>query len=122
MAARSVTPFETCRILDPRPSPREMGRIQKDFADAFPEIGVPPIRRSWAGMIDVTPDSLPVIDHAPIPGLIVATGMSGHGFGIGPGVAGPLADLAMARSPRHDLSAVRLDRFQRFRQRPSSAT
>ncbi len=119
--ARSVTPFETCRILDPRPSPRELIRIRQQFAAAFPEIGLPPISRSWAGMIDVTPDSPPVIDHAPIPGLIVATGMSGHGFGIGPGVAGPLADLAMARAPRRDLSAFRLARFRRFRQCPSSA-
>ena len=62
-----------------------------------------------------------MIDHALIPGLIVATGMSGHGFGIGPGVAGALADLAMARPPRHDLSAFRLDRFRSVRQRPSSA-
>ena len=72
-------------------------------------------------MIDVTPDSLPVIDHTPIPGLTVATGMSGHGFGIGPGVAGALADLAMGRRPRHDLSPFRWGRFRRFRQPPSSA-
>ncbi len=117
----STSPFETCRILDPRPDTRELTKIRHCFARAFPEIGAPPISHSWGGMIDVTPDSLPVIDHAPIPGLIVATGMSGHGFGIGPGVAGPLADLAMGRAPRHDLSAFRFGRFRPFRQRPSSA-
>ncbi|WP_134725376.1 NAD(P)/FAD-dependent oxidoreductase [Paracoccus luteus] len=117
----SATPFETCRILDPQPDRRALDGIRRCFADAFPDIGLPPIGRTWAGMIDVTPDSLPVIDHAPIPGLIVATGMSGHGFGIGPGVAGPLADLAMGRAPRHDLSAFRWGRFGRFRQRPSTA-
>lgn len=117
----SVSPFETCRILNPAPDPRELTRIRHHFAEAFPQMGLPPIRRSWGGMIDVTPDSLPVIDHAPIAGLIVATGMSGHGFGIGPGVAGPVSDLAMGRTPRHDLSAFRLGRFRRFRPRPSSA-
>lgn len=117
----SVSPFETCRILDPRPDGRELARIRQHFARAFPQIGVPAIAHSWAGMIDVTPDSLPVIDHAPIPGLIVATGMSGHGFGIGPGIAGPLADLAMGRSPSYDLSAFRIGRFRHFRQRPTSA-
>lgn len=116
-----ASPFEACRVLDPRPDTAALARIRHQFAEAFPEIGLPPICRTWAGMIDVTPDSLPVIDHAPIAGLIVATGMSGHGFGLGPGVAGPLVDLAMGRRPRHDLSAFRWGRFGRFRQRPSSA-
>jgi hypothetical protein len=107
--AQSGTPFEVCRILDPQPSACELTKIRQHFASAFPEIGLPTIGRSWAGMIDVTPDSLPVIDHAPIPGLIVATGMSGHRFGIGPGVAGVLSDLAMARPPRHDLPAFRFE-------------
>ncbi len=106
-----VSPFERCRILDPSPSVQEIARVREYFAAAFPEIGLPPLARVWAGMIDVTPDSLPVIDHTAIPGLIVATGMSGHGFGIGPGVAGVLADLAQDRPPRHDISAFRLDRF-----------
>lgn len=116
-----TSPFETCRILDPRPNSGELAKIQRYFAEAFPEIGLPPLARTWAGMIDVTPDSLPVIDAAPIPGLIVATGMSGHGFGIGPGVAGVLADLAQDRPLRHDLSAFRLDRFKPLRRHRSSA-
>jgi glycine/D-amino acid oxidase-like deaminating enzyme len=39
-------------------------------------------------MIDTLPDVVPVVDRAPIPGLTIATGMSGHGFGIGPGMGG----------------------------------
>lgn len=119
--AGGESPYEACRILDPRPSTGDLAAVRQHFARAFPAIGRPPIVRQWAGMIDVTPDALPVIDHTPIPGLTVATGMSGHGFGIGPGVAGVLADLAMGRRPRHDLSPFRWGRFRRFRQPPSSA-
>mgnify|MGYP002653846486 CR=1 FL=1 len=36
-------------------------------------------------------------------------------------VRGALADLAMGRRPRHDLSPFRWGRFRRFRQPPSSA-
>jgi glycine/D-amino acid oxidase-like deaminating enzyme len=63
-------------------------------------------------MIDVTPDVVPVMDEvARYPGLYLATGFSGHGFGIGPGAGRVMADLVMGRSVVHDLSRFRLSRF-----------
>lgn len=105
------SPFERCRILDPAPDLAGIARLQGQFASAFPGIGNPAIAASWAGMIDVTPDTLPVVDHGPIPGLVIATGMSGHGFGIAPGMAQVIAGLVQTRAPRHDLSAFRYSRF-----------
>jgi glycine/D-amino acid oxidase-like deaminating enzyme len=80
------------------------------FAEAFPDVGRPQVRSSWAGMIDTMPDLLPLVDHAPIGGVTLATGMSGHGFGIGPGMAEVIADLVQERRPRYDLSAFSLDK------------
>ena len=58
------------------------------------------------------PDVVPVIDHAAaLPGLTIATGLSGHGFGIGPGVGRVVADLVMGHPVGHDLSRFRLSRF-----------
>ena len=58
------------------------------------------------------PDVVPVIDRAPtIPGLTIATGMSGHGFGIGPGVGRLVADLVAGNPVGHDLSRFRFSRF-----------
>ncbi len=105
------SPFERCRMLNPRPDGAGIARLQEQFAAAFPEIGKPAIAASWAGLIDVTPDMLPVLDHAPIPGLIIATGMSGHGFGIAPGMAKVIANLVQDRDQQHDISAFRYDRF-----------
>jgi glycine/D-amino acid oxidase-like deaminating enzyme len=70
------------------------------------------IAELWAGMIDVTPDAVPYLCEASYPrGLFIGTGLSGHGFGIGPGVGRILADLIQGRSPGHDLSRFRFDRF-----------
>ncbi len=45
-------------------------------------------------MIDVTPDAVPVISPVEtLPGFIIATGFSGHGFGIGPAAGKLAADL-----------------------------
>ena len=82
-------------------------------AHILPIVRNAPIARTWNGLIDLTPDALPVID-APeaVAGLVVAAGFSGHGFCLGP-VSGLLcADLALGRAPRHDLAAFRLARFR----------
>ncbi|KKK95345.1 hypothetical protein LCGC14_2673730, partial [marine sediment metagenome] len=110
--ADEVTPFERKRVLDPAPNLRLLRRMMAQFSQAFPGLGPIPVSRSWAGMIDTMPDLVPVIDTCTdLPGLVILTGLSGHGFGIGPGVGRVAADLAMGRDPGHDLSRFRLSRF-----------
>jgi sarcosine oxidase, subunit beta len=46
------------------------------------------IRRVWRGCYPMTPDGIPIIDRTPgLDGLILAVGMCGQGFMLGPGVA-----------------------------------
>jgi glycine/D-amino acid oxidase-like deaminating enzyme len=115
------TPFERCRILNPRANAAEIARLQDRFAATFPDHEIPKIAATWAGMIDVLPDALPVVDHAPLCGLILATGMSGHGFGIAPGIGNAVADLALGRTPRQDLTAFRFGRFKERNHRKASS-
>ena len=92
------------------PTDRDVRRVVERVAQVVPIAGTTPVAKSWGGLIDLTPDALPVID-APLPGLVVAAGFSGHGFCLGP-VSGQLcADLALGCAARHEISAFRLDRF-----------
>lgn len=107
-----VTPFEQTRILNPAPNMARIHSVQSHFSKAFPTLGRPSLRAAWAGMIDTMPDVVPVIDHAStIPGLTIATGLSGHGFGIGPGMGRVVADLVVGNPIGHDLSRFRHSRF-----------
>jgi glycine/D-amino acid oxidase-like deaminating enzyme len=108
---RDHSPFEAMRILDPKPNLRALDQAARDFGAAFPHLG--PIRfvKTWAGMIDMMPDVVPIIDRGPIAGLVIGTGLSGHGFGIGPAVGRVLADLVADRPLGHDLSRFRFARF-----------
>ena len=107
-----VSPFEAVRVLNPAPNMASLCRVQDRFAAAFPALGRPKIRSAWAGMIDTMPDVVPVIDRAAgIPGLVIATGMSGHGFGIGPAIGRVVADLVAGRATGHDIRRFRLSRF-----------
>jgi len=94
------------------PSASAIRSLVDRVAQVLPIAGQAQIARAWGGLIDLTPDALPVIDAPEHPsGLVIAAGFSGHGFCLGP-VSGLLcADLALGRVPRHDLSAFRLARF-----------
>jgi glycine/D-amino acid oxidase-like deaminating enzyme len=110
--ADQVSPFERLRVLNPAPNMQALSDVQDDFGKALPDLGRPKLKAAWAGMIDTMPDVVPVIDRvAAVPGLVIATGMSGHGFGIGPGMGRVVADLVAGNPEAHDLSRFRLSRF-----------
>jgi len=107
-----VTPFEHCRILDPEPSQKVLRKAWVNARKGFPALDQAEIVQSWAGMIDVTPDAIPVISVAEdVPGLVIATGFSGHGFGIGPAAGRLAAELVTHSTPCVDPAAFRLSRF-----------
>lgn len=107
-----TSPFERTRVLNPAPNMDRIARVQAFMAQAFPGLGRPRLRAAWGGMIDTMPDVVPVVDRVErLPGLVIATGMSGHGFGIGPGMGRVVADLVAGNDPGHDLSRFRLSRF-----------
>ena len=107
-----VSPFEKCRVLDPGPNPRTLRRLRKRLDRIFPQLAATPIAESWAGMIEATPDIIPVIDEAEgLPGFYMATGFSGHGFGIGPGAGKAVAGMLTGRNSGIDLGAFALSRF-----------
>ncbi len=106
------SPFEKTRVLDPKPNRRVLRNIRHNVDKVFPQLAGVEIVESWAGMIDTTPDIIPVIDQAAsLPGLYIATGFSGHGFGIGPGAGKAIAGLLSGNNSGIDLKEFRLSRF-----------
>ena len=71
--------------------------------------------RSWAGIIENTPDGRPVLDRpAPWANLTVGT-LSGVGFGLSPASGRALAQLVTdGACDFADLGSLRLDRFSRL--------
>ena len=106
------SPFESTRVLDPTPN-RSMNRAALDaMIRLYPQFRDVPVVQQWGGYIDVTPDVVPYISRiGDLPGLTVATGFSGHGFGIGPGAGQLAADLATDLKPLVDPSPFRASRF-----------
>lgn len=110
--ASGTTPFEAHRVLNPAPSGVGVQKIRKHLAKRVPQLADIEFLESWAGMIDTTPDIVPVMDQVEThPGLFLASGFSGHGFGIGPGAGKVMANLVSGRETGFDLSRFRFSRF-----------
>jgi glycine/D-amino acid oxidase-like deaminating enzyme len=108
------TPMESMRILDPRPSRPVLDRTLARARALLPQLQQAQVQAEWAGYIDSTPDGVPVIDGSiGVDGLLLAAGLSGHGFGIGPGVGHLVADMVLGRAPIADTAQYRLARFDR---------
>lgn len=108
------TPFETVRVLDPAPVDSILEEAKVNLARNFPAFRNMEVAESWGGLVDVMPDAVPVISHVPgVPGLVIASGMSGHGFGLGPGTGRLAADLVTGDVPIADPTPFRYERFLR---------
>ena len=111
-ALDEVSPFERVRVLDPEPVAADLDAARRNLEAAFPVFKGVAIAERWAGLIDATPDTVPVISPVDkLPGFFIATGFSGHGFGIGPGAGRLAADLVTGDPPVVDPSPFRFSRF-----------
>lgn len=107
------TPMERTRILDPKPDAAMIRKILARARALVPGLARAPVVAQWAGYINSTPDGVPAIGETAVPGLILAAGFSGHGFGIGPGAGHMIADIVSGARPLLDpapYAPARLDR------------
>jgi glycine/D-amino acid oxidase-like deaminating enzyme len=84
------------------------------FSERFPTLTGAALTSSYAGCYDVTPDYNPVIGPAPVDGLFLCAGFSGHGYKISPAVGDLMADLVcegVSADPDIDEADFRLERF-----------
>jgi glycine/D-amino acid oxidase-like deaminating enzyme len=111
-ALDAPSPFEKTRVLNPKPNQRALRGIRKNLGRVFPQLAGTELVEAWAGMIETTPDVIPVIDEAEtLPGFYIATGFSGHGFGIGPGAGKAIAGMLTGEDSGIPLDEFRLSRF-----------
>jgi glycine/D-amino acid oxidase-like deaminating enzyme len=106
------SPFELNRICDPDPDQDLLKEARADLAKTFPALAALECADAWGGLIDVTPDALPAISLVPaLKGFYLATGFSGHGFGIAPGAARLASDLITGEAPIADPFPFRYSRL-----------
>ncbi|MFI3045354.1 NAD(P)/FAD-dependent oxidoreductase [Pseudomonas coronafaciens] len=107
------TPMEKMRILDPKPDATAVELTYKRAVELIPLLKQSAVTAAWAGYVDSTPDGVPGIgEMTSLPGLVLAAGFSGHGFGIGPGAGHLIADIVSGVKPIVDPTPYHPDRFK----------
>jgi sarcosine oxidase subunit beta len=82
------------------------------LAEQYPSLGRVRLARQWAGIVDVTPDSSPLIGRTPVDGLYLNCGWGTGGFKAIP-VGGTVLAHHLATDEPHPLARpFGLDRFQ----------
>ncbi|WP_439629417.1 sarcosine oxidase subunit beta family protein [Shinella sp.] len=89
--------------------------VVSGLLEMFPSFRQLRLMRQWAGIVDVTPDSSPILGESPLPGLFLNCGWGTGGFKAIPAGGTLLAHL-LATGKHHDVSRpFDLDRFARGR-------
>jgi len=105
--------FGQIRVLDPAPNPGTMRAVLERVRSNFPALANIDVSEAWGGYVDSTPDAVPVISPVEnVPGLYLAAGCSGHGFGLGPGVGYLAAQLVVNDTPSVAPGPFRLSRLR----------
>ncbi|AYD03528.1 FAD-binding oxidoreductase [Neorhizobium sp. NCHU2750] len=108
------TPMEEMRILDPATDRDTIKLTHERAVELLPALKGRSVSAAWAGYIDSTPDGVPAIgETSTVPGLVLAAGFSGHGFGIGPGAGHLVADIITGAEPIVDPRPYDPERFRR---------
>jgi glycine/D-amino acid oxidase-like deaminating enzyme len=106
-------PFAHSVGVAPAANLKAVERTRQTLLKLLPSLGHVGLEEVWAGIIDATPDAVPVLGEAPtLRGFIFATGFSGHGFALGPGAGRVLSELIVDRRPSLDLHPLRYSRFR----------
>ena len=106
-------PFAHTVGVEPVPNADFVDHSIRHLRRLLPSVGRLQVTRTWAGRIDASPDATPILGEVPnLKGFYIATGMSGHGIAMGPGVGLVMSQLLTGETPSVDLHPFRLSRFK----------
>lgn len=102
----------TLQEYPPKPNTPLVRNIARRLAELFPVLEDTRVLRSWAGVVEQTPDGIPIIDKLNDPEGLVMVCVSGNGFGLSPATGLAVKELIVDGECAVDISAFNFDRFR----------
>lgn len=81
-----ITPEPPIEGTDSHSTSVYLPQVSRRMIELFPKLKNIKVRRTWRGQYPATPDGFPIIGITEIEGFILAVGMCGQGFMLGPGI------------------------------------
>ena len=103
-------------VAPPKPSGSITRNLARRVAELLPKAAHARVIRSWAGVVENTPDGRPVIERLTSPDNVTVATMSSVGFGLSPASGHAIRDLVIDGTCSFaDLSKLSLSRFAGIR-------
>ena len=95
-----------------RPSTPLARNLARRLAELLPKAAHLNVIRSWAGVVENSPDGRPIIDRLTSPDNVVVASMSSVGFGLSPASGHAIRDLVIdGKCSFADIDILKLSRF-----------
>jgi sarcosine oxidase subunit beta len=102
-----ITPSPNVWGNDIRETSTFLPMVSRRLLEVMPRLQHLRVRRTWKGLYPMTPDGFPLVGGVPdIPGLILASGMCGQGFMLGPGIGEFLVRVVSGNLSETDLQIL----------------
>jgi sarcosine oxidase subunit beta len=102
-----ITPCPPIWGLDVRETSSFLPMVAKRMVEIIPRLKNLRVRRTWRGLYPMTPDGLPIVGETKeLPGFILAVGMCGQGFMLGPGLGELLARVVQGKLSPEDADTL----------------
>ena len=89
-----ITPEPSIPGYDTRETSVFLPQVARRMVDVMPKLKNIRVRRTWRGLYPMTPDGFPIVGWSEeVEGYLLAVGMCGQGFMLGPGLGELLARL-----------------------------
>jgi len=110
-----ITPLPVRSGLDCDNTSEFLPQVVKRMIDIYPRLRNLRVRRTWRGLYPMTPDGFPIIGmNREVENNLMAIGMCGQGFMLGPGIGKILAESFVDGSQEHDFIYEQLSPYRNF--------
>jgi sarcosine oxidase subunit beta len=91
-----ITPSPNIWGFDTRETSEFLPMVARRMVGVMPKLQNLRVRRTWRGLYPMTPDGFPIVGWAEeVPGYLLAVGLCGQGFMLGPGLGELLARMVI---------------------------
>ena len=98
-----ITPSPSLWGMDVRETSSFLPMVASRMVDLIPRLKNLRVRRTWRGLYPMTPDGFPIVGWArELEGYMLAVGMCGQGFMLGPGLGELIARMIQGKSSEDD--------------------
>jgi sarcosine oxidase subunit beta len=98
-----ITPSPSIWGMDVRETSSFLPMVASRMVDLIPRLRNLRVRRTWRGLYPMTPDGFPIVGWTrELEGYLLAVGMCGQGFMLGPGIGELMTRMVLGKTSEED--------------------